>query len=104
LKCVFLLGEKPYFRAVDTLFWWLKGVEVPNHRSLSYFKGVYFMVANLVQPSFTAVIPTQTTHAKNALIHDKNFSDEKFSSSLIPFITQIKKTEKSVVIRNFDSF
>ena len=54
------------------------------------------MVANLVQPSFTAVIPTQTTHAKNALIHDKNFSDEKFSSSLIPFITQIKKTEKSV--------
>ena len=32
MKCVFLLGEKPYFRAVDTLFWWLKGVEVPNHQ------------------------------------------------------------------------
>ena len=26
-----MLGEKYYFKAVDTLFWWLKGVEFPNH-------------------------------------------------------------------------
>ena len=26
-----MFGEKYYFKAVDTLFWWLKGVEVPNH-------------------------------------------------------------------------
>ena len=39
-----MFGEKFYFRVVDTLFWWLKGVEFPNH-SAAAEKGVFFVAA-----------------------------------------------------------
>ena len=69
MKCVFLLGEKPYFRAVDTLFWWLKGVEVPNHNfSNSFLLIIYsfFIFSNKNSFSFNSL--SQKLILKNSYI------------------------------------